>query len=183
MALPSFDLRGAADGVEQFRSVKAAGSFDYARQIVIDARLMDGVPAVIVVTPLELGNGSAVLVERGWVPSPDAHTVDLRPLQESDSVTVIGTVLATGPETPSPADSGWPKHVQRPSPRSLAGLYPYRLLPFVVLRTATAAATVLRPVAPPELTDGPHLSYTIQWFSFAVIMLVGSVFLYTERKR
>jgi cytochrome oxidase assembly protein ShyY1 len=29
-------------------------------------------------------------------------------------------------------------------------------------------------VAPPALDDGPHLSYAIQWFSFAAIALVGS---------
>jgi surfeit locus 1 family protein len=33
----------------------------------------------------------------------------------------------------------------------------------------------------PELSDGPHLSYAIQWFSFAVIIVVGSVTLVRKR--
>src|SRR6266511_5850144 len=35
----------------------------------------------------------------------------------------------------------------------------------------------------PELSDGPHLSYAIQWFSFAVIIVVGSVALAKARVR
>jgi len=27
----------------------------------------------------------------------------------------------------------------------------------------------------PELDDGPHLSYAIQWFSFALIIVIGSI--------
>jgi cytochrome oxidase assembly protein ShyY1 len=30
-----------------------------------------------------------------------------------------------------------------------------------------------RLVPPPELSEGPHLSYAIQWFTFATIALVG----------
>jgi hypothetical protein len=31
----------------------------------------------------------------------------------------------------------------------------------------------LYPVPPPPLSNGPHLSYAIQWFIFSVIALVG----------
>ena len=183
MALPPVDLVRATEPVEAFRSVRATGTFDYSRQIVVDARVVDGIPGVIVVTPLELGEGRAVLVERGWVPAPDAHTVNLGPLQEDDTEAVVGTVLPAAPDVPSPADTTWPKHVQWPSPASLARVYPYRLLPFVVARTgAPSRPTALRPVAPPELTDGPHLSYVIQWWAFAAITIIGSIFLYRMEK-
>jgi len=33
------------------------------------------------------------------------------------------------------------------------------------------------------LGDGPHLSYAIQWFSFAVIIVVGSVALARKQRR
>ncbi len=38
---------------------------------------------------------------------------------------------------------------------------------------ATSDAATLRVLPPPELDAGPHLGYTIQWFSFAVIAAVG----------
>src|SRR5688572_18165973 len=51
------------------------GRFDYGRQVVVVARVIRGSPAVIIVTPLILADSTAVLVERGWLPSPDARTV------------------------------------------------------------------------------------------------------------
>src|SRR5947209_17717106 len=66
-------------------------------------------------------------------------------------------------------------------PTALRDSVPYRLLPFVVQQLPTATAPY-RPLPPglircpsPELSDGPHLSYAIQWFSFAVIIGVGSL--------
>jgi cytochrome oxidase assembly protein ShyY1 len=38
----------------------------------------------------------------------------------------------------------------------------------------SAADTTPARLAPPALDDGPHLSYAIQWFSFAVIAIVGA---------
>jgi cytochrome oxidase assembly protein ShyY1 len=35
----------------------------------------------------------------------------------------------------------------------------------------------------PELSEGPHLSYAIQWFSFAVVALVGSAILVRRDRR
>ena len=54
------------------------GRFDLDRQIVKVGRPMDGIPGVVVIAPLVLGDGSAILVERGWAPSPDARRVELR---------------------------------------------------------------------------------------------------------
>ncbi|MFM8483032.1 MAG: hypothetical protein ACKOBT_06775, partial [Actinomycetota bacterium] len=33
----------------------------------------------------------------------------------------------------------------------------------------------LQPVAAPELSDGPHLSYAIQWLIFAAAVVIGWV--------
>jgi cytochrome oxidase assembly protein ShyY1 len=35
----------------------------------------------------------------------------------------------------------------------------------------------------PELDEGPHLSYTVQWFSFALIILVGTFILLRKQAR
>jgi len=60
-------------------------------------------------------------------------------------------------------------------------------LPFVIQQLPLSAAPD-RPLPPglirwpiPELSDGPHLSYAIQWFSFAVIIVVGAAALARKR--
>jgi surfeit locus 1 family protein len=53
---------------------------------------------------------------------------------------------------------------------------PYPIRSFYVVATDSAVPVAGRIVRlnPPPLTDGPHLSYAIQWFAFAVIALVGA---------
>jgi len=178
LAAPPIDLSAPSTGVDslQYRRVRARGTFDFEHEIVVMARAHDGVPAVHVVTPFVLGDGTAVLVERGWVPSPDGRTVDLAPLREPGTRDVDGVVIPSSisPATGAPSRS-WPRYVRSADPRQLASAFPYGLLPVVVRRTLVPpdGLSVVRPVPLPELTNGPHLSYAVQWFAFATIALVG----------
>lgn len=164
-----------------YRPAVARGVFDFSRQVVVVVRVVDEVPAVYVVTPLRLPDGQALLVERGWVPSPDAYTVRVDSLQEPDTAHVTGILL---PVTTSRAfaarDTTWPVHVPSDDPAKLAARYPYPLLPLVLRRTETGGVPSpgLRPIPVPVIDNGPHLSYAIQWFAFATIAVVGSVLLF-----
>lgn len=161
------------------RRVRARGRFDYDHEILWPGRTFQEVPGVDLITPLRLGDasGRVVLVDRGWVPSPDARHVDRRPFRESagDSVVVIGLAF-TSPRGRGDID-----------PQSADSALPYPVLPLLVQQlpppdvVQPAAGAYLRRWPAPELDDGPHLSYAIQWFSFATIILVGTgVLLRTE---
>lgn len=166
-----------------YRAAVAHGTFDFSRQVVVVARVVDQVPGVFVVTPLRLADTTAVLVERGWVPSPDAYTVGLDSLMEPDTAEVAGLLLpVTARRAFAVRDSTWPLYAPSDDPARLAGRYPYRLLPWVLRRTLAKgpAPAGLRPVPAPLMDNGPHLSYAIQWFSFALIVLVGSVALFLK---
>lgn len=155
LALPPLVLTGrgiAADSARQ-RRIVARGAYDYAHERVWAGRSFDGTPGVALVTPLRLADSSAVLVDRGWVPSPDAFHVDPTPYREPDTAVVHG--IGTIP------------------PRGLGDSLGYPVLPFVVLNQSPSPGLPRR-WPPPALDDGPHLSYAIQWFSFALIILVGT---------
>ncbi len=63
--LPSvFPIPGALE----FRRVQAQGRFLHERELYLGNRMRNGQPGYHVVTPLLRGDGSAVLVDRGWVP-------------------------------------------------------------------------------------------------------------------
>ena len=178
--LPGLDLsERPPDRLPRFRRVTASGFFDFEHQVVVDARSFEGVPAVVVVTPLRLPAGKALLVERGIALSPDARTVPLEKLTEPDSAVVNGVVvLEPGPrDLPTATPGPWPRHVQWLDPGLMAPVFPYEVLPYVVRRTEMPGATPagLRPVPIPTLDDGPHLSYAIQWFSFALIAVGGAI--------
>jgi surfeit locus 1 family protein len=186
MALPPIQLeeRPAPAQVDPYRSVRAAGTFDFSREVVISGRNFGEGPAAIVVTPLMLAGDTAVLVERGWIRAADPRRVGLDSLRETASVILDGIVVDAGPEMRAATDTGWPKYVQRANPRALGPEYPYPLLAYLVRRTAPPeGGQLLRPVPVPELSEGPHLAYAVQWFAFATIILVGSVALYRKEVR
>jgi surfeit locus 1 family protein len=145
LALPPLTLTGsvAADSARH-RRIVAHGVYDYAGERVMPGRSFQGSPGVALITPLRFADGSTVLVDRGWVPSPDAFHVEAARYREGDSVRVegIGDSLSAA-------------------------------LPLVVL-DQTPTTGLPRRWPPPVLNDGPHLSYAIQWFSFALIVLVGT---------
>src|SRR5438094_7022672 len=58
------------------RRLHASGVYDYAWERPWRPRSDQGAPGVALITPLKLADGSAVLVDRGWAPSPDAYHVD-----------------------------------------------------------------------------------------------------------
>jgi surfeit locus 1 family protein len=174
-ARPLLEVNGSvpADAARD-RRLHARGVYDYAQERLWRARSYQGVPGVDLVTPLRLADGAAVLVDRGWAPSPDAYHVDQPAYREGDSADVVGLGFAA-PRARGDVD-----------PVALRDSVPYPLVPFVIQLPPATAPT--RPLPPglirwpmPEVSNGPHLSYAIQWFSFAVIIVVGSLALARKR--
>jgi surfeit locus 1 family protein len=167
-ARPPIELTGrglSADSARD-RRIQARGVYDYDHERIWAGRTREGAPGVAVLTPLRLPDGSAVFVDRGWVPSPDARHVDLAAWREPDSASINGLAF------PAPRDRGDVR------PAALVDSLPYPVLPFVVQLFPTDTAwTRPAPLRWPASTlgAGPHLSYAIQWFSFAVIIVVGTV--------
>jgi len=180
-ALPPLELRGPLplDAVRD-RRIRARGVYDYTHERLAHGRSFEGVPGVDLVTPLRISPGDAVLVDRGWAPSPDGYHLDRDAYRETDSATVLGLGL-TAPRWRGDVD-----------PERLADSLSYRVAPFVVQQlpdssssarsgSSVASGNVPRRWTMPELSDGPHLSYAVQWFSFAVIIVVGSLALLRTR--
>jgi surfeit locus 1 family protein len=180
-ALPPLEV-GATTPLDSVRNrrVHVRGVYDFEHERLWRPHMLDEAPGVDLVTPLKLADGVAVLVDRGWVASADAYHVDERAFREPESADVVGLAFAA-PRTRGDVD-----------PARLKDSLPYPLLRFVVQQLPDCAAIDCAPAAPsdlprrlppPELTNGSHLSYVIQWFSFAVIILVGSIALFGKKAR
>jgi len=159
LALPPLPVgRDILAGSARQRRVVAQGVYDFSAERTWPGRSFQGTPGVALVTPLRLADGSAVLVDRGWAPSPDAFHVDHTLYREPDTATVTGIALIP--------------------PRGRGDVDVTGFLPFVIqLESADPARGLPRRWPSPTFDDGPHLSYAIQWFSFAVIALVGTAVL------
>lgn len=163
------------------RRVRVRGSYDPAGEIVLRGRAQSGRPGVHIVTPLRLAGGNlAVAVNRGWAPSPDALSVNAHLLREPGLREVEGVLLAipSGEGGPQPAGGTW----LRLDIEALRQRIAYPVIPLYIQQLAPPSTTEsLQRVPTPELQDGPHLSYAIQWFSFAAIALIG--FIVVARRR
>ena len=167
-----------------YRRTVVTGVFDYAGELVLSNRTHQGAPGVELVTPLRLpGSDTAVLVDRGWVYSPDGASVDRSRWRERDSATVTAYVQQYAPDagiTPSAKD---PRIVRRLSWREVSARIPYPLAPYYLVQTGDTASS--RPVRRemPTLDEGPHRSYAIQWFFFAATALVGALAVIWRERR
>ena len=167
---------GLAEGEMQNRRVSVTGRYDHAADIVIRGQSEGGVPGVRIVTPLRpLRGDTAILVQRGFVTSGDARTVDLAALREEGVRRVTGLALVRpdsgvdGDAMEADGQLTW----RRLDLAALRRRLPYPLHQWVLLQLPDSALPALpRRDAAPLLDDGPHLSYAVQWFSFAITAVV-----------
>ncbi len=159
------------------RSVRAVGRYDPAGEVVLRGQVFGGVPGVVLVTPLRLeGAGdTAVLVERGFVPSPDALTLpgDAR-LDEPGRQAVRGLALAPGDSADGqPLERGGRLTLRRLDLAIVRARLPYPILDVVLRQTPDSSLPSFpRRRPPPPLDEGPHRLYAIQWFAFAATGVV-----------
>ncbi len=159
----------------RFRRVRVTGVPDYDDELIYAARNYNGSPGVNLLTPVRIpGRDTAVLVNRGWVYSPDGATLDLARWHDRDS-----TFTGFAEEFPSVQGRTYstrPRVIGRLSYDVVAHALPYPVAPIyiVMLGDSTVAPDRVARLSVPPLDEGPHLSYAIQWFAFAIIALVGA---------
>ena len=184
-ALPPLMLASApaTSAAAEFRHAEATGEYDAAREILLRDRSLEGRPGHHLLTPLLLADGAAVLVDRGWVPL--ALDVDVREAARPPAgpVRVSGLLLASeraGPLAPRIAPTGIATAVPRVDLGRVARQLPYRLAPAYLLLASQdppQPAGLPARVPPPEVSNGPHVSYAILWYTFATIAIAGHAIL------
>jgi surfeit locus 1 family protein len=171
----------------EYRSVTVRGKYDYSQEIILRNQVYDNRLGVHVFTPLLLdGSKNAILVERGWIPVEDSAPQVRAKYDEAGLVTVNG-VLRRGLETPdyggmvNPTLSPGETHLDAWNYINLKQVQAQTTLPLLPVYIQQApeqsqADFPVREVVAPEITEGPHMGYAIQWFSFATILGVGYPF-------
>jgi surfeit locus 1 family protein len=171
-------LSGGVDpDTVRFRRVTATGTFDAQNQVELYGRTQGGRPGSHLLTPLVSDDGSAVIVDRGWIPLGLDPTAKEPP---TGHVEVEGVLFASEGDPPGRIGAATERvdTLVRVDLARIQTQLPYRIAPVYVLlqdQATTRSGELPIPAPLPELSEGPHLSYAVQWFSFATIALVGSV--------
>ena len=176
--LPSMD--GDPESLH-WRRAEATGVYQREDEVLIRSQVQVGTAGFHVITPLLLGDGSAILVNRGWVPLDLDEVPVALAAPPSGPVTVEGWLAPTqvrralGPADP---ETGRLTALSRVDVERIQEQVPYDLAPMYMVAMGEQGDELPIVLDEPRFDEeGPHLAYAIQWFSFMVIGLVGFGFL------
>ncbi len=185
--VPVDDVLAAGDPVakdEEYTVVEATGTYDVENTLVVRYRTRDSAPGVDVVVPLITGDGTALVVDRGWMPydGPTEDAADRAPVPPPGEVTITGWVRADGEGGSTEVSDGGMRAISSSAVGEAAGLEVYG--GFVeVLAEDPAPAESLEPPEDPDTSEGPHFFYGLQWWFFGVLAAGGFGYLaWDERK-
>ncbi|MCS6993922.1 MAG: SURF1 family protein [Anaerolineales bacterium] len=189
-ALPPLDLNAVPreDLTRmEYRAVTVTGVFDFDHQVALRNRYYQNEYGYHLLTPLVMADGSAVLVERGWIPAQgNAAPADWRKYDQPGEQTISGIIRLgqTKPDVGGVPDPELAEGQNRLDFWNIVNLErislqtPYPLLPvFIQPNPDDARGAPPYPYQPEiEITEGPHFGYALQWFTFASILFFGYPF-------
>ena len=174
--LPPLDtaaLARAPDAVEEqvHRRVQLQGRWLGAQSIYLDNRQMNGHPGFFLVTPLLIGPGDAVLVQRGWLPRNSRDREQLAAVDTpAGTVSIEGRIapgLARLYEFDAAASGPIRQNLDIAVYARETGL---ALRPLVIVQLDAAADGLQRQWAPAVLDVSKHHGYALQWFSLSALI-------------
>ena len=168
-------LLGAEPADIEWMPTAVTGTYLRGEDISLVNVSQNGAAGYDAITPLLLSNGTVVLVNRGFLP-----LVAEFPSAPSGEVSILGRIRATSERrTGAVSDpaTGELAEVQRIDIDRLQQQIDGELVPVYVqlLKSTPSESASLSTIVDPEFGNGPHLSYTVQWFVFALCAAAGWV--------
>ncbi len=184
VALPTLALDSvkASPTAFEWQRVSTQGNFDATQQILLRNRYSEGVYGFEVLTLFTTTNNETFWVDRGWVKAGANATIapTITP-PPSHSVTITGRLrldssLPRGSFFALPADgSGLISKLNAQSQLQTENYYIDLLSGSDISLTPKVTAQL------PELSDGPHMAYALQWLFFAGLVIYGRILIRRTR--
>jgi cytochrome oxidase assembly protein ShyY1 len=163
------------DPAMEWTQVELRGTYLADGQRVVRNRPLNGQPGYEVVVPFRLASGETVVIDRGWLPigNNNPGAPDSVPEPPAGDVTAVVRLKHPEPELQRGAPEGQLASIDL---AAYAGQLRYPLLTGAYGQLASEtppAADMPFPFPKPSTEEGTHLSYSLQWFAFGVLMFVG----------
>lgn len=164
----------AFDVDQRWQVVALSGEYLAHEEIVVRNRPFAGSSGFEVVTPFLLDSGGVFMVDRGWIaqasdgrPSeyaaPPSGHVEVEARLKAGEERIAGRT-STGIEFATIDLDELAERVDEPSYTGAYG---------VLVQSRSDAAEPPLAAARPVRDEGPHLSYALQWFVFALLAFIG----------
>lgn len=187
---------------------QAQGRWRGEFSVLLDNRNLAGRPGLWLATPLELDDGRAVLVLRGWLARPigdqrapvvhtpgqpqniqgelTMHVPRLFELWASGNATRSALSFGTqarGNEAAEQVDTAQLLRLQNLSLEQLSEQTGLNLIPVVLLQTSASNDGLIRAWPEPSVDADKNVGYAMQWFGFATICLIALLVLVWRHRR
>ena len=178
LELPTVELKNIDRNFASFewRTVNANGAFDAAKQILLKNRYFEGVYGYEVLTRFTADDGRSFWVDRGWVKAgKDATTAPQVTAPPTGQVSITARLrldrsLPQGAFFALPeSGGGMISKLNAQADSNSEGFY------LDLLSGSVSSLTPTVPAQVPELSDGPHLAYSLQWIFFAGLIIYGRI--------
>ena len=161
---------------DQWQRVEARGTFDADHQFVVRYRSNGGADGYEVLTPLRTAS-CAVLVDRGFIPLERGTRIpSVAPAPPTGEVSVVGHVRRNERgRRAATAPAG--NQVRLINSDAIAVTLPYEIESGYIglLTVQPEQQGGFQPIQLPDLSEGPHFWYAVQWFLFTAIGVAGIV--------
>ena len=166
----------------EWQSVTTQGVFDPTKQILLKNRYSEGFYGFEVLTLFTTPNNEKFWVDRGWVKAGAAATIapTITP-PPTTPVSITGRLrldssLPRGSFFALPADgSGLISKLDAQSQLDTEDYY------IDLLSGSESSLTPAAPAQLPELSDGPHMAYALQWLFFGGLVIYGRILIRRTR--
>ncbi|CCQ46383.1 putative uncharacterized protein [Pseudarthrobacter siccitolerans] len=163
------------DPASEWTQVELKGSYLVDGQRIVRNRPLNGQPGYEVVVPFRLTTGETVVIDRGWLPigNKNPGSPDSVPAPPPGDVTAVVRLKHPEPELQRGAPEGQLASIDLAAYSAQLG-YPLLTGAYGQLASETPPAAEMPMAFPkPSTEEGTHLSYSLQWFAFGVLMFVG----------
>jgi cytochrome oxidase assembly protein ShyY1 len=163
--LNDFDL------ANEWRPVVLDGNFLSEKAVLVRNRPYNGNAGFLQVVPFQLVTGEVVAVETGWLPTGSQNDEpDVIPRPSSERVEIIARIRPAEPTLDRDAPQGQIATINIESLISKVQISePVYKSVYVRLAESYNNSELPRVQAKPQLTEGNHLSYALQWILFALM--------------
>jgi surfeit locus 1 family protein len=173
--VPMGDLaRTAVDTEFQLhRRAVLTGRWLAERTVFLENRQMEGRPGFFVLTPLELGTGDAVVVQRGWAPRDLLDRTRLPAVATPEGLVSVAGLIAPPPSAlyAFGADAAGPLR-QNLDMVAYAQEIGVALRPWSLQQQGAADDGLLRRWPAPAVDVHKHYGYAFQWFALAALLVL-----------
>jgi len=184
IAAPNISLTSAVSDLKknEWRTVTTTGTFDSSKTILLRNRYFEGKYGFEFLTLFQNSSGQKFWVDRGWlVAGKDALTAPLIPSTPTGSVEITGRLrldssLPRGSFFALPASgTGLISKWNAQNEVATEGFY------LDLLNGSLSELTPNVPAQLPELSDGPHMAYALQWVFFGGLVGYGRILIRRAR--